>query len=94
MEFLINEFPEMMDCTTDCGKTAAACATEIGNVEILRILLSRGAKIKSNGMDRTNILDCCFGDLEKAEGTIIEIINFCTREKKLKTLQEVFIKHY
>ena len=91
VEFFINKFPDMINYTTDCGETAAACAAEMGNVEILKLLLSRGAKLKSNGKDRTNILDCVYGDLKRAECAIMEIINVCTRGKKLNKLKKVSI---
>jgi hypothetical protein len=79
----------MMDCTNDCGETAACVATGLGNVEILKYLLNNGAQIKGDKTTRINILDSAFGSYKKAESTIKEIISFCKEDGKPNKLKEV-----
>lgn len=89
VEFLIKKFPNMIDWTNDCGQTAAGCATDMGNVEILKLLLDKGARVTSNKTDRINLLDCAFGHFKRAENTIKEIINFYKEDKSPNKLKEV-----
>ena len=85
---MLEQFPELIDMTNDCGETAAACATEMGNVEILKVLLKNGTKLTSDRTDRVNILDSAFGYFRKAEETIMEIVNFCDDEDSPKKLEK------
>ena len=82
----------MIDVTDDVNITAAGYATQIGHAEILRCLLERNAKMKSDKKTgRLNILDSAYGFFKTGEDSMKEIIRFCTRDKKIKMLQEVII---
>ena len=82
----------MIDYTDDVDITAAGYATQIGHAEILKFLLERNAKMKSDKKtSRLNILDSAYGFFKTGEDSIKEIIRFCTRDKKIKMLQEVIL---
>ena len=79
----------MIDWTTDCGETAASHAIQYGDVEILKLLIKEGAQLTSDKTDRINLLDCAYGYLRTAEGTVKEIINFCKQDGSPNKLKQV-----
>ena len=84
------EFQEMIDYTDEVNITAAGYATQTGFSEILRCLLENNAQMKSDKKTaRLNILDSAYGYFKTGENSIKEIIEFCTKDKKIKMLQEV-----
>ena len=91
VEFLIKECPELIDCTNDCGETAAGAAVILGNPEILKFLLEKRAQITTDNSDRINILDCAYGYFKKAEDSVKEIIDFCKKDSNPDKLKEVCV---
>ena len=80
----------MIDYTDEVNITAAGYATQTGFSEILRCLLENNAQMKSDKKTaRLNILDSAYGYFKTGENSIKEIIEFCTKDKKIKMLQEV-----
>jgi hypothetical protein len=85
------EFLEMIDFTDELNITAAGYAVQTGFADILRCLLENyNAQLKSDKKTaRLNILDSAYGFFKTGENSIKEIIKFCTRDKKIKILEEV-----
>ena len=83
-------FLKMIDYTDDVKITAAGYAAQIGFSKILRCLLECNAKMNSDKKTgRLNILDSTYGCFKTGENSINEIIQFCTKDKKIKMLEEV-----
>ena len=91
VEFLIDKCPELIDCTNDCGETAAGGAVILGNPKILKLLLQKGAQITTDNSDRINIMDCAYGYFKKAEDSMKEIIDFCEKDSNPDKLKEVCV---
>ena len=91
VEFLIDKCPELIDCTNDCGETAAGGAVVLGNTKILKLLLEKGAQIATDNSDRINILDRAYGYFKKAEDSVKEIIDFCEKDSNPHKLKEVCV---
>ena len=91
VEFLIDKCPELIDCTNDCGETAAGGAVILGNPKILKFLLQKGAQITTDNSDRINIMDCAYGYFKKAEDSMKEIIDFCEKDSNPDKLKEVCV---
>ncbi|XP_028392041.1 transient receptor potential cation channel subfamily A member 1-like [Dendronephthya gigantea] len=93
VEFLLEkkEFLEMIDFTDEDGITAAGYATSAGHAEILKYLLKKKAKIKSDkAKARKNILDASYDFYETGKDSLKEIVLFCTKDGKIELLEELF----